>query len=157
MEDIATALDLSLEKIIDADEVAKRKIQIANYLDYMEENGACYRELEGIDIAGLIYDKVEFQKRVKNGIKYEELNTILRGTFNISKEDKINLSELMFDEKISRELEIAEKQIKKDLMDMLQASELFEWEIFQSYKIMTILVMIMVTPHYTNYKKQITK
>lgn len=113
MEAIATALGLSLEKIIDADEDAKRKIQIADYLEYMEENGAYYRELEGIDIAGLIYDKVEFQRRVKNGIKDEELNTILRGTLNISKEEKINLIELMFDAKISRELKIAEKQIEK--------------------------------------------
>lgn len=89
------------------------KTQIAKYLDYMETNGVYYRTLEGIDIAGLIYDKIDFKKRVANGIEEEELDTILKGKLDITKEEKIELIELMFDSKINSELKRAEKQIEK--------------------------------------------
>lgn len=113
MEAIATALGLSLEKIVDDDESTKRKLQIAKYLDYMETKGAYYRHLEGLDIAGLIYDKVDFKKRVAEGIEDEKLDTILKGKLDISREEKIELIELIFDSKISSELTRAEIQIEK--------------------------------------------
>lgn len=113
MEAIATALGLSLEKIVDDDETIKRKLQIAEYLDYMDNNGVYYRQLEGLYIAGIIYDKVDFKKRVANGIEEEELDTILKGDLDITKEEKIELIEFMFDSKINSELKRAEKQIEK--------------------------------------------
>lgn len=113
MESIATALGLSLEKIIDDDENTKRKLQIAQYLDYMEKNGVYYRHLEGLDIAGLIYDKVDFNKRVADGIEDEKLDIILKGKLDITREEKIELIELIFDSKIKSELKRAETQIKK--------------------------------------------
>lgn len=60
-----------------------------------------YRILERVGIASLIYDK------------NKESNAILRGTLNISKEEKINLIELIFDPKIFRKLEFITKQIKR--------------------------------------------
>ncbi|EMG9620941.1 helix-turn-helix transcriptional regulator [Listeria monocytogenes] len=113
MEAIATALGLSLEKIVDDDENIKRKLQIAEYLDYMDNNGVYYRQLEGLYIVGIIYDKVDFKKRVANGIEEEELDTILKGDLDITKEEKIELIEFMFDSKINSELKRAEKQIEK--------------------------------------------
>ena len=113
MEAIATALGLSLEKIIDDDENTKRKLQIAKYLDYMEKNGVYYRHLEGLDIAGLIYDKVDFKKRVADGIEDEKLDEILKGKLDITREEKIELIELIFDSKIKDELKRAETQIEK--------------------------------------------
>ena len=113
MEAIATALGLSLEKIIDDDENTKRKLQIAKYLDYMEKNGVYYRHLEGLDIAGLIYDKVDFKKRVTDGIEDEKLDVILKGKLDITREEKIELIELIFDSKIENELKRAETQIEK--------------------------------------------
>ncbi|HBI3767423.1 TPA: helix-turn-helix domain-containing protein [Enterococcus faecalis] len=113
MEAIATALGLSLEKIIDDDENTKRKLQIAKYLDYMEKNGVYYRHLEGLDIAGLIYDKVDFKKRVADGIEDEKLDIILKGRLDITREEKIELIELIFDSKIKSELKRAETQIEK--------------------------------------------
>ncbi|MBP2097854.1 helix-turn-helix domain-containing protein [Enterococcus rivorum] len=117
MEAIATALGLSLEKIIDDDENTKRKLQIAKYLDYMDKNGVYYRHLEGLDIAGLIYDKVDFKKRVADGIEDEKLDIILKGKLDITREEKIELIELIFDSKIKDELKRAETQIEKRFED----------------------------------------
>lgn len=113
MEAIATALGLSLEKIVDDNEETKRKLQISKYLEYMELNGIYYRQLEGLDVAGMIYDKVEFKKRVQEGITEEELDTILKGKLDITKEEKIELIKTMFDSKIANELNKAEEQIEK--------------------------------------------
>lgn len=113
MEAIATALGLSLEKIVDDNEETKRKLQISKYLEYMDLNGIYYRQLEGLDVAGMIYDKVEFKKRVHEGITEEELNTILKGNLDITKEEKIELIKTMFDAKIANELKRAEEQIEK--------------------------------------------
>ncbi|WP_289868117.1 helix-turn-helix domain-containing protein [Enterococcus faecalis] len=113
MEAIATALGLSLEKIVDDNEETKRKLQISKYLEYMETNGMYYRQLEGLDVAGMIYDKIEFRKRVQEGITEEELDTILKGNLDITKEEKIELIKTMFDAKIANELKRAEEQIEK--------------------------------------------
>lgn len=113
MEAIATALGLSLEKIVDDNEETKRKLQISKYLEYMESNGIYYRLIEGLDVAGMIYDKVEFKKRVKAGIAEEELDTILKGKLDITKDEKIELIKTIFDSKIANELVRAEEQIEK--------------------------------------------
>lgn len=62
--------------------IQKEKLQISKYLEYMESNGIYYRQLEGLDVVVMIYDKVEF-KKVQEGITEVVLGLLVQVIFQL--------------------------------------------------------------------------
>ncbi|HGF8364622.1 helix-turn-helix transcriptional regulator [Enterococcus hirae] len=112
MENVALALKLPLEEMIENDSELSVKLKIANQLEDIEENPFLEGEVNKIYLTALIFDKIDFQKRLDEGdITEQILDDSLGGTLDISREEKILLIQAKLQKKIDDEIKRIEKRM----------------------------------------------
>lgn len=120
MEAISIALGMELEKLINDNE-SSSKIQLAEILEKVENNGKYEFILEDLNIGNKLFDIIDLKKRREaNNLPEKVLNNTLGGDLNISYDDKYNLVQAKLQQELNFEMKKLENKLLSRYEDIKQ-------------------------------------